>query len=179
RGSDPNAAVYWLARMVEGGEDVRFIARRMVIHAAEDIGLANPNALLLAQACFNAVNLVGWPESKLILSETAIYLATSPKSNSSYIAIENALAAVREHGDLPVPLHLRNAPTRLMKDLGYSEGYRYAHDFEDNFVQDNFLPDQITGTVFYEPGRNARELEIRKQLEARWQKIYGYKKNNE
>jgi putative ATPase len=125
------------------------------------------------------VNLVGWPESKLILSETAIYLATSPKSNSSYIAIENALAAVREHGDLPVPLHLRNAPTRLMKDLGYSEGYRYAHDFEDNFVQDNFLPDQITGTVFYEPGRNARELEIRKQLEARWQKIYGYKKNNE
>ena len=165
--------------MVEGGEDVRFIARRMVIHAAEDIGLANPNALLLAQACFNAVNLVGWPESKLILSETAIYLATSPKSNSSYIAIENALAAVREHGDLPVPLHLRNAPTRLMKDLGYSEGYRYAHDFEDNFVQDNFLPDQITGTVFYEPGRNARELEIRKQLEARWQKIYGYKKNNE
>ncbi|HMT66979.1 MAG TPA: replication-associated recombination protein A [Bacteroidales bacterium] len=179
RGSDPNAAVYWLARMVEGGEDVRFIARRMVIHAAEDIGLANPNALLLAQACFNAVNLVGWPESKLILSETAIYLATSPKSNSSYIAIENALAAVREHGDLPVPLHLRNAPTRLMKDLGYSEGDRYAHDFEDNFVQDNFLPDQITGTVFYEPGRNARELEIRKQLEARWQKIYGYKKNNE
>lgn len=179
RGSDPNAAVYWLARMVEGGEDVKFIARRMVIHAAEDIGLANPNALLLAQACFNAVNLVGWPESKLILSETAIYLATSPKSNSSYIAIENAIAAVRQHGDLPVPLHLRNAPTRLMKELGYSEGYKYAHDFEGNFVQDNYLPEQIAGTLFYDPGNNARELEIRKQLEARWQEIYRYKKNNE
>jgi len=164
RGSDPNAAVYWLARMVEGGEDVKFIARRMVILAAEDIGLANPNALLLAQACFNAVNLVGWPESRIILSEAAVYLATSPKSNASYMAIENAIAAVRQHGDLPVPLHLRNAPTRLMKNLGYHEGYRYAHSFEDNFVQDNFLPEQITGTVFYDPGRNARELEIRKQL---------------
>ena len=179
RGSDPNAAVYWLARMVEGGEDVKFIARRMVIHAAEDIGLANPNALLLAQACFNAVNLVGWPESRIILSEAAVYLATSPKSNASYMAIENAIAAVRQHGDLPVPLHLRNAPTRLMKNLGYHEGYRYAHSFEDNFVQDNFLPEQITGTVFYDPGRNARELEIRKQLETRWQKIYRYKKDNE
>ncbi len=178
RGSDPNAAVYWLARMVEGGEDVKFIARRMVILAAEDIGLANPNALLLAQACFNAVNLVGWPESKIILSETAVYLATSPKSNAAYMAIENAIASVRQHGDLPVPLHLRNAPTRLMKDLGYHEGYRYAHDFEDNFVQDNYLPEQITGTIFYEPGRNARELEIRKQLEARWQKIYSYNKDN-
>ncbi|HOC47973.1 MAG TPA: replication-associated recombination protein A [Bacteroidales bacterium] len=179
RGSDPNAAVYWLARMVEGGEDVKFIARRMVILAAEDIGLANPNALLLAQACFNAVNLVGWPESRIILSEAAVYLATSPKSNASYMAIENAIAAVRQHGDLPVPLHLRNAPTRLMKNLGYHEGYRYAHSFEDNFVQDNFLPEQITGTVFYDPGRNARELEIRKQLETRWQKIYRYKKDNE
>jgi len=178
RGSDPNAAVYWLARMVEGGEDVKFIARRMVILAAEDIGLANPNALLLAQACFNAVNLVGWPESRIILSEAAVYLATSPKSNAAYMAIENAIAAVRQHGDLPVPLHLRNAPTRLMKDLGYHEGYRYAHDFDDNFVQDNYLPEQITGTIFYDPGRNARELEIRKQLEARWQKIYRYNKDN-
>ena len=174
RGSDPNAAVYWLARMVEGGEDVKFIARRMVILAAEDIGLANPNALLLAQACFTAVNMVGWPESRIILSETAVYLATSPKSNASYMAIENAIGAVHRHGDLPVPLHLRNAPTRLMKDLGYHKGYRYAHDFEDNFVADNFLPEEITGTVFYEPGNNAREEEIRKQLAARWQKIYKY-----
>jgi len=174
RGSDPNAAVYWLARMVEGGEDVKFIARRMVILSAEDIGLANPNALLLAQACFNAVNLVGWPESRIILSETAVYLATSPKSNASYMAIENAIGAVHRHGDLPVPLHLRNAPTRLMKDLGYHKGYRYAHDFEDNFVADNYLPEEITGTIFYEPGSNAREDEIRKQLAAKWQKIYKY-----
>lgn len=174
RGSDPNAAVYWLARMVEGGEDVKFIARRMVILAAEDIGLANPNALLLAQACFNAVNLVGWPESRIILSETAVYLATSPKSNASYMAIENAIGAVHRHGDLPVPLHLRNAPTRLMKDLGYHKGYRYAHDFEDSFVADNYLPEEITGTIFYEPGSNAREDEIRKQLTTRWQKIYKY-----
>lgn len=174
RGSDPNAAVYWLARMVEGGEDVKFIARRMVILAAEDIGLANPNALLLAQACFNAVNLVGWPESRIILAEAAVYLATSPKSNASYMAIEKAIAAVHQHGDLPVPLHLRNAPTRLMKDLGYHKGYRYAHDFEGNFVEDNYLPEEISGTLFYEPGINAREIEIRRQLEARWQKIYKY-----
>jgi putative ATPase len=174
RGSDPNAAVYWLARMVEGGEDVKFIARRMVILAAEDIGLANPNALLLAQACFNAVNLVGWPESRIILAEAAVYLATSPKSNASYMAIEKAIAAVHHHGDLPVPLHLRNAPTRLMKDLGYHKGYRYAHDFEGNFVEDNYLPEEIAGTLFYEPGFNARELEIRRQLVARWQKIYKY-----
>jgi putative ATPase len=176
RGSDPNAAVYWLARMVEGGEDVKIIARRMVILAAEDIGLANPNALLLAQACFNAVNLVGWPESRIILSEAAVYLATSPKSNASYIAIENAAGAVHEHGDLPVPLHLRNAPTRLMKDLGYHKGYRYVHDFEGNFVSDNYLPEEISGTIFYDPGNNPREEEIRKQLEARWQKIYDYSK---
>ena len=175
RGSDPNASVYWLARMVEGGEDVKFIARRMVILAAEDIGLANPNALLLAQACFNAVNLVGWPESRIILSETAIYLATSPKSNASYMAIENAIAAVRQHGDLPVPLHLRNAPTRLMNELGYHKGYRYAHDFEGNFVSDNYLPEEISGTLFYDPGENSRELEIRKQLELKWEKIYNYK----
>ncbi len=179
RGSDPNAAVYWLARMVEGGEDVKFIARRMVILAAEDIGLANPNALLLAQACFTAVNMVGWPESRIILSETAVYLATSPKSNASYMAIENAIGAVHRHGDLPVPLHLRNAPTRLMKDLGYHKGYRYVHDFEDNFVADNFLPEEITGTVFYEPDSNAREEEIRKQLAARWQKIYKYPAGSE
>jgi len=177
RGSDPNASVYWLARMVEGGEDVKFIARRMVILAAEDIGLANPNALLLAQACFNAVNLVGWPESRIILSETAVYLATSPKSNASYMAIENAIAAVRQHGDLPVPLHLRNAPTRLMNELGYHKGYRYAHDFEGNFVSDNYLPEEISGTLFYDPGENSRELEIRKQLELKWEKIYNYKSN--
>jgi len=175
RGSDPNASVYWLARMTEGGEDVKFIARRMVILAAEDIGMANPNALLLAQACFNAVNLVGWPESRIILSETAVYLATSPKSNASYMAIENAIAAVHEHGDLPVPLHLRNAPTRLMKDLGYHKGYKYAHEFEGNFVADNFLPEEITGKIFYEPGPNPREDEIRRQLSARWQKIYRYR----
>lgn len=178
RGSDPNAAIYWLARMVEGGEDVKFIARRMVILAAEDIGLANPNALLLAQACFNAVNLVGWPESRIILSETAVYLATSPKSNASYMAIEKAISAVHQHGDLSVPLHLRNAPTRLMKDLGYHKGYRYAHDYENNFVEDNYLPEEITGTIFYEPGNNARELEIRKQMEARWKKIYNYSRKN-
>jgi len=175
RGSDPNAAVYWLARMVEGGEDVKFIARRMVILAAEDIGIANPNALLLAQACFNAVNLVGWPESRIILSETAVYLATSPKSNAAYMAIESAIGAVHEYGDLPVPLHLRNAPTRLMKDLGYHKGYKYAHEFEGNFIVDNYLPEEISGTVFYEPGSNPREDEIRKQLAARWHEIYKYK----
>lgn len=174
RGSDPNASVYWLARMVEAGEDVKFIARRMVILAAEDIGLANPNALLLAQACFNAVNMVGWPESRIILSETAVYLATSPKSNASYMAIENASAAVHEHGDLPVPLHLRNAPTRLMKDLGYHKGYKYAHDFEGSFIADNYLPEEISGMIFYDPGKNPREEEIRKQLVTRWQKIYNY-----
>ena len=175
RGSDPNAAVYWLARMVEGGEDVKFIARRMVILAAEDIGIANPNALLLAQACFAAVNLVGWPESRIILSETAVYLATSPKSNASYMAIESAIGAVHEHGDLPVPLHLRNAPTRLMKDLGYHKGYKYAHEFEGNFIADNYLPEEISGTVFYEPGSNPREDEIRKQLATRWHEIYKYR----
>lgn len=179
RGSDPNAAVYWLARMVEGGEDVKFIARRMVILAAEDIGLANPNALLLAQACFNAVNLVGWPESRIILSETAVYLATSPKSNASYLAIENATGAVHEHGDLAVPLHLRNAPTRLMKDLGYHKGYKYVHDYEGNFVSENYLPEEIAGTVFYNPGNNPREEEIRRQLAARWQKIYNYSAGRE
>jgi putative ATPase len=176
RGSDPNAAVYWLARMVEGGEDPKFIARRMVILAAEDIGLANPNALLLAQTCFDAVNVIGWPESRIILSEAAVYLATSPKSNASYMAIENAIGAVKEQGDLPVPLHIRNAPTKLMKDLGYHKGYKYAHDFEGNFVKDTFLPEEIKGTTFYEPGKNPKEEEIRKRLNNLWKDIYDYGK---
>jgi putative ATPase len=176
RGSDPNAAVYWLARMVEGGEDPKFIARRMLILAAEDIGMANPNALLLAQSCFEAVNVIGWPESRIILSETAVYLATSPKSNASYMAIENAQAIVREKGDLSVPLHIRNAPTRLMKDLGYHKGYKYAHDFEGNFIQDNFLPEERKGTKFDEPGLNPKEEEIRKRLKGLWKDIYDYDK---
>jgi putative ATPase len=176
RGSDPNAAVYWLARMVEGGEDPKFIARRMLILAAEDIGLANPNALLLAQACFEAVNVIGWPESRIILSEAAVYLATSPKSNASYMAIENAIEMVREKGDLPVPLHIRNAPTKLMKDLGYHNDYKYAHSYEGNFIQDNFLPDAIRGSMFYKPGTNAKEEEIRKKLNSMWKDIYNYNK---
>jgi putative ATPase len=174
RGSDPNAAVYWLARMVEGGEDPKFIARRMLILAAEDIGLANPNALLLAQACFEAVNVIGWPESRIILSEAAIYLATSPKSNSGYLAIEGAIAKVKETGDLPVPLHIRNAPTRLMKNLGYGKDYKYAHSFTGNFVEDNFLPEEIKGTIFFEPGSNQKEEELRKRLAKMWKDIYGY-----
>jgi putative ATPase len=174
RGSDPNAAVYWLARMVEGGEDPKFIARRMLILAAEDIGLANPNALLLAQSCFEAINVIGWPESRIILSETAIYLATSPKSNSAYMAIDTAIAKVQEAGDLPVPLHIRNAPTRLMKDIGYGKDYKYAHSYEGNFVQDNFLPEDIKGTVFYDPGKNPKEDEIRKRLSSMWKDTYGY-----
>jgi putative ATPase len=176
RGSDPNAAVYWLARMVEGGEDPKFIARRMIILAAEDIGLANPNALLLAQACFDAVNVIGWPESRIILSEAAIYLATSPKSNSSYMAIDNAISTVRSEGDLPVPLHIRNAPTRLMKDIGYGKDYKYAHSYSGNFVQDNFLPDDLKGTVFYDPGSNQKEEEIRRKLSGMWKDIYRYEK---
>jgi putative ATPase len=176
RGSDPNAAVYWLARMVEGGEDPKFIARRMIILAAEDIGIANPNALLLAQTGFEAVNVIGWPESRIILSEVAVYLATSPKSNASYMAVENAQAMVREKGDLPVPLHLRNAPTKLMKDLGYHKDYKYAHSFEGNFVKDNYLPDEIKGTKFYEPGLNPKEEEIRKRLSGLWKDIYDYEK---
>jgi putative ATPase len=176
RGSDPNAAVYWLARMVEGGEDPKFIARRMLILSAEDIGLANPNALLLAQTCFEAVNVIGWPESRIILSEAAVYLATSPKSNASYMAVENAQAMVREKGDLPVPLHIRNAPTKLMKDLGYHKDYKYAHSFEGNFVKDNYLPEEIKGTKFYEPGSNPKEEEIRKRLKDLWKDIYDYNK---
>jgi len=176
RGSDPNASVYWLARMVEGGEDPKFIARRMLILAAEDIGLANPNALLLAQACFDAVNVIGWPESRIILSETAIYLASSPKSNASYMAIEKATEAVNEKGDLPVPLHLRNAPTKLMKDLGYHKDYKYAHAYEGNFVRDNYLPEGLEGTRFYDPGSSPKEAEIRKRLENLWKDTYDYDK---
>jgi putative ATPase len=176
RGSDPNAAVYWLARMVEGGEDPKFIARRMLILAAEDIGLANPNALLLAQACFEAVNVIGWPESRIILSEAAVYLATSPKSNAAYMAIESALEAVRNEGDLPVPLQLRNAPTRLMKNLGYGKEYKYAHSYSGNFVQDNFLPEELKGRTFYDPGVNPKEEEIRKRLSVMWKDIYKYNK---
>ncbi len=176
RGSDPNAAVYWLARMTAGGEDLKFIARRMIILAAEDIGLANPNALLLAQSCFEAVNVIGWPESRIILAEAAVYLATSPKSNASYMAIENASGSVEEHGDLPVPLHLRNAPTKLMKDLGYHKGYQYAHNFEGNFVKENYLPEEIKGTQFYDPGNTPKEEEIRKRLKNLWKDIYDYDK---
>ncbi|HOP00097.1 MAG TPA: replication-associated recombination protein A [Bacteroidales bacterium] len=176
RGSDPNAAVYWLARMVEGGEDLKFIARRMIILASEDIGLANPNALLMAQTCFEAVNVIGWPEARIILAEAVVYLATSPKSNASYMAIENALASVREKGDLPVPLHLRNAPTRLMKDLGYHREYKYAHDYEDNFVKDNYLPEEIKGSKFYDPGISPKEEEIRNRLKKMWRGLYNYEK---
>lgn len=174
RGSDPNAAVYWLARMVEGGEEVKFIARRMVILAAEDIGLANPNALLLAQSCFDAVNVIGWPEARIILSEIAIYLATSPKSNAAYQAISEAQATVQNEGDLPVPLHLRNAPTKLMKDLGYGKDYKYAHSYEGNFVHDDFLPEKIVEKKFYDPQKNPREEEIRQRLRKLWEKKYGY-----
>jgi putative ATPase len=174
RGSDPNAAVYWLARMVEGGEDPKFIARRMVILAAEDIGLSNPNALLLATSCFEAINLIGWPESRIILSETAIYLATSPKSNSSYLAIDEAIAVVKETGDLPVPLNIRNAPTTLMKELGYGNGYKYAHDYEGNFIREEFLPEDIRNRILYQPQENLREAEIRKKLAAIWKDKYAY-----
>ena len=174
RGSDPNAAVYWLARMIEGGEDVKFIARRLLILASEDIGNANPNALLLANACFDAVNKIGYPESNLILSQCATYLASSPKSNSATIAIGAAQAAVRTLGDLPVPLHIRNAPTRLMKNLDYGKGYQYSHNYENNFSQQEYLPDAIAGTKFYDPGKNIREEELRKFLKSLWKDKYGY-----
>lgn len=168
RGSDPNAAVYWLARMIEGGEDPKFIARRMVILASEDIGLANPNALLLATTCFQAVTMIGWPESRIILSEAAIYLATSPKSNSAYMAINDAQALVKESGDLSVPLHLRNSPTKLMKDLGYGDDYKYAHSFKGNFAEQEFLPTEISKTKLYIPQDNSKEKEIAKWLERLW-----------
>jgi putative ATPase len=174
RGSDPNGAVYWLARMIEGGEDVKFIARRMLIFASEDIGNANPNALLLANNTFQAVNVIGYPESRIILSQCAIYLATSVKSNASYMAINEAIQAVHKKGDLPVPLHLRNAPTRLMKDLNYGKDYKYAHSYENNFVDQAFLPEALDGTKFYDPQQNAREQEIRKSLQEKWKEKYGY-----
>jgi putative ATPase len=174
RGSDPNAAVYWLARMIEGGEDVKFIARRMVIFASEDIGNANPNALLLATNTFQAANIIGYPESRIILSQCAVYLATSVKSNAAYLAINDALAAVKAHGDLPVPLHLRNAPTQLMKKMDYGKDYKYAHNYENNFADLEFLPEKLMGNVFYNPQENAKENEIRKFLKERWKGKYGY-----
>lgn len=173
RGSDPNGAVYWLARMIKGGEDPLFIARRMVISAAEDIGLANPNALLLAEACFEAVHRIGMPEGRIPLSETAIYLACSAKSNSAYLAIDEALAAVEESHDLSVPLHLRNAPTKLMKELGYGKEYKYAHSYEGNFVEQEFLPDELSGRAFYNPGNNPKEANMRENLSKKWKK-YNY-----
>ena len=174
RGSDPNAAVYWLARMIEGGEDVKFIARRLLILASEDIGNANPNALLLANAAFDAVNKIGYPESSLILSQCAIYLASSAKSNSATVAIGAAMNAVKQQGDLPVPLHIRNAPTRLMKNLDYGKGYEYSHNYESNFSPQEYLPDAIKGNAFYKPGDNAREDELRKHLKTLWKDKYGY-----
>jgi putative ATPase len=174
RGSDPNAAVYWLARMIEGGEDVKFIARRLLILASEDVGNANPNALLLANACFDAVSKIGYPECSLILSQCTIYLAASAKSNSATTAIGAAMAAVKQAGDQPVPLHLRNAPTQLMKNLGYKQGYEYSHAYENNFSAQEYLPDTLKGTRFYEPGQNQREEELRKFLQLRWKEKYGY-----
>jgi putative ATPase len=174
RGSDPNAAVYYLARMIEGGEDVKFIARRMLILASEDIGNANPTALVIANSTFQAVDVIGYPEARIILSQCAVYLAASAKSNASYMAIENALGAVHETGDLPVPLSIRNAPTKLMKNMGYGKGYQYAHSYEGNFVPAEFLPDKISGNKFYDPGNNPREDELRKYLRSLWKEKYGY-----
>jgi putative ATPase len=174
RGSDPNGAVYWLARMIEAGEDISFIARRMLILAAEDIGIANPTALVLANSTFQAVNSVGYPEGRILLSECALYLATSPKSNAAYKAIGDAQEKVKQTGNLPVPLHLRNAPTKLMKELGYGEAYKYAHDFENQFAEQEFLPEKIKGTTLYQPGNNSKENSIRDFLKLRWKKKYGY-----
>lgn len=173
RGSDPNAAIYWLARMVEGGEDPAFIARRLVISASEDIGLANPNALLLANACFDTIMKIGWPEGRITLAETTIYLATSPKSNSAYKAINQALETVKESGNLPVPLHLRNAPTKLMKELGYGNNYKYAHDYEGNFVNQEFMPDNLSGHQFYYPNpQNQQEQKIAERMKKLWGEKY-------
>jgi len=174
RGSDPNAAVYWLARMIEGGEEVKFIARRMVILASEDIGNANPTALVLATNTFQAVNVIGYPEARIILSQCAVYLASSPKSNASYEAISKAQALVKQYGDLPVPLSIRNAPTSLMKKLDYGKGYQYAHSYDNNFVNMEFLPEEIKNSTLYNPGKNAREEELRKFLKERWKEKYGY-----
>jgi len=172
RGSDPNGAVYWLARMIAGGEDIKFIARRMLILASEDIGLANPNALVMANSCFQAINVIGNPEARILLSETAIYLAVSPKSNSAYAAINEALSFVKKTGNLPVPIHLRNAPTKLMKDLDYGKEYKYAHSFEGNFVNQDFLPEEIKDVKFYEPGNNATEKKIYDELKKKWNGKY-------
>ncbi len=174
RGSDPNAAVYWLARMIEGGEDVKFIARRLVILASEDIGNANPTALVMANACFDAVNKIGFPESSIILSQCATYLAASPKSNAAVVAINEAMAAVKQLGDLPVPLHIRNAPTKLMKNLGYGKEYQYSHSYDGNFSPQEYLPKELAGKAFYQPGKNAREEELRKFLKGLWKEKYGY-----
>ena len=172
RGSDPNASVYWLARMVEGGEDPKFIARRLLILASEDIGLANPNALLLATNCFQAVEMIGWPESRIILAQCTIYLASSPKGNASYMAINRAQAKVRETGNLAVPLHLRNAPTKLMKELGYGSDYQYSHDFPGNFVQQEFMPDELSNTSFFVSGSSSKEQEVEQFIHSRWDKKY-------
>ncbi|TVZ52063.1 replication-associated recombination protein A [Dokdonia sp. Hel_I_53] len=174
RGSDPNGAVYWLARMIEGGEDVKFIARRLIISASEDIGNANPTALVIANNCFQAVTTIGYPESRIILSQCVTYLASSAKSNASYKAIGKAQQLVKQTGDLPVPLNLRNAPTQLMKEIGYGETYKYAHDYKGNFVEEEFLPDEIKGTTFYSPGESARETTIRKELKNKWGLKYNY-----
>ncbi len=174
RGSDPNGAVYWLSRMIADGEDVKFIARRMLIFSSEDIGNANPNAFLLANACFDAVNKIGYPESRIILSQCAIYLASSPKSNAAIESIDHALALVNQTGNLPVPLHLRNAPTKLMKDLSYGKNYQYSHKGENNFIEQEYLPDAIKNTTLYEPQKNLREQEIKKFLQERWKGKYGY-----
>lgn len=174
RGSDPNGAIYWLARMIAGGEDIKFIARRLVILASEDIGNANPTALVMANACFDAVNKIGYPEGRIVLAQCVTYLAASPKSNASYMAIEEALAMVQKHGDLPVPMHLRNAPTGLMKKLGYGKEYQYSHQGQGNFLEQEYLPEKIAGTLLYNPGANAREQELRKFLSQRWKGKYGY-----
>ncbi|MCH2083437.1 MAG: replication-associated recombination protein A [Saprospiraceae bacterium] len=174
RGSDPNGAVYWLARMIEGGEDVKFIARRVMIAASEDIGLANPNALLMATTAFQAVQAIGLPEARIILSQAVIYLATSPKSNSAYMAINKAQALVRQTGNLPVPLHLRNAPTKLMKELDFGKGYKYAHDYAGNFVEEEFLPDELIGQKLFEPQQSAAEQKIKQRLAAQWKDKYKY-----
>ena len=174
RGSDPNGAVYWLARMIEGGEDVKFIARRMLILSSEDIGNANPTAFIMANTTFQAVSTIGYPESRILLSQCAIYLSTSPKSNASYMAINQAQQLVKQTGDLPVPIHLRNAPTKLMKELGYGEEYKYSHDFANNFAEQEFLPDEIAETLLYNPGNNSRENGTREFLKNRWKDKYGY-----
>jgi putative ATPase len=174
RGSDPNAAVYWLARMLEGGEDIKFIARRLVILASEDVGNANPTALVMANSCFEAVHKIGPPEARIILSQCAVYLASSPKSNASYMAINKALDAVQQYGDLPIPFHLRNAPVKLMKDLGYGKDYQYSHDYAQNFSAQEYLPEKLSGTRFYEPGQNPREDELRRYLKNLWKAKYGY-----